>query len=297
MALSGLDESEPRRARIGGAEFAWIEASPAETREPPLVMVHGFTGHRDDFIGVLPELAKKRRVVVPDLRGHGDSVDAAGPYGWNFDQLVRDLVDLLDHFQIERCDLFGHSMGGMLTLRFALAHPERIRSLLLMCTGPELPPTLSRPGFEIGADIGDARGIDGLQTLMEKAGRQDCSATIAAWGERYWLHHRRRLRAMTAQSFRGIGTAFFDFESLVDRLSEIERATLVIVGESDVDFLPGADLFERHLPRVERVTLADAEHHPLQENPRAWFDAIEGHLDRVARASHELAGIASERTE
>lgn len=297
MALSGLDESEPRRARIGGAEFAWIEASPAETREPPLVMVHGFTGHRDDFIGVLPELAKKRRVVVPDLRGHGDSVDAAGPYGWNFDQLVRDLVDLLDHFQIERCDLFGHSMGGMLTLRFALAHPERIRSLLLMCTAPELPPTLSRPGFEIGADIGDARGIDGLQTLMEKAGRQDCSATIAAWGERYWLHHRRRLRAMTAQSFRGIGTAFFDFESLVDRLSEIERATLVIVGESDVDFLPGADLFERHLPRVERVTLADAEHHPHQENPRAWFDAIEGHLDRVARASHELAGIASERTE
>lgn len=297
MALSGLDESEPRRARIGGAEFAWIEASPAETREPPLVMVHGFTGHRDDFIGVLPELAKKRRVVVPDLRGHGDSVDAAGPYGWNFDQLVRDLVDLLDHFQIERCDLFGHSMGGMLTLRFALEHPERIRSLLLMCTAPELPPTLSRPGFEIGADIGDARGIDGLQTLMEKAGRQDCSATIAAWGERYWLHHRRRLRAMTAQSFRGIGTAFFDFESLVDRLSEIELPTLVIVGESDVDFLPGADLFERHLPRVERVTLADAEHHPHQENPRAWFDAIEGHLDRVARASHELAGIASERTE
>lgn len=297
MALSGLDESEPRRVRIGGAEFAWIEASPAETREPPLVMVHGFTGHRDDFIGVLPELAKKRRVVVPDLRGHGDSVDAAGPYGWNFDQLVRDLVDLLDHFQIERCDLFGHSMGGMLTLRFALAHPERIRSLLLMCTAPELPPTLSRPGFEIGADICDARGIDRLQTLMEKAGRQDCSATIAAWGERYWLHHRRRLRAMTAQSFRGIGTAFFDFESLVDRLSEIELPTLVIVGESDVDFLPGADLFERHLPRVERVTLADAEHHPHQENPRAWFDAIEGHLDRVARASHELAGIASERTE
>lgn len=297
MALSGLDESEPRRARIGGAEFAWIEASPAETREPPLVMVHGFTGHRDDFIGVLPELAKKRRVVVPDLRGHGDSVDTAGPYGWNFDQLVRDLVDLLDHFQIERCDLFGHSMGGMLTLRFALAHPERIRSLLLMCTAPELPPTLSRPGFEIGADIGDARGIDGLQTLMEKAGRQDCSATIAAWGERYWLHHRRRLRAMTAQSFRGIGTAFFDFESLVDRLPEIELPTLVIVGESDVDFLPGADLFEQHLPRVERVTLADAEHHPHQENPRAWFDAVECHLDRVARAGHALAGIASERKE
>lgn len=267
-----------------------------ETSEPPLVLIHGFTGHRDDFISVVPELALKRQVIAPDLRGHGDSVAIEGGSGWNFDQLVKDLVDLLDHLGIERCDLFGHSMGGMLTLRFALTHPERIRSLLFMCTAPELPATLSRPGFEIGADIGDARGIDGLQEVMEKAGRRDCSETIAGWGERYWLHHRRRLRAMTPQSFRGIGSAFFDSESLVDRLGEIEAPTLVIVGESDVDFLPGADLFERHLPRVKCLTLADAEHHPHQENPHAWFSAIETHLDGVRQGANELAGLASERT-
>lgn len=295
MPVSGQDESEPQRARIGEAEFAWIEASPEQTCEPPLVLIHGFTGHRDDFIGVVPELAQKRRVVVPDLRGHGDSEVTAGTYGWNFDQLVRDLIDLLDHLGIERCDLFGHSMGGMLTLRFALAHPDRIRSLLFMCTAPELPGTLGRPAFEVGAEIGEARGIDVLQALMEKAGRKDCSDTIAGWGERYWLHHRRRLCAMTPQSFRGIGSAFFDSESLVARLGEIEAPTLVLVGESDIDFLPGADLFERHLPRVQRVTLADSEHHPHQENPRAWFKAVEAHLDGVGQAANELAAIASER--
>jgi pimeloyl-ACP methyl ester carboxylesterase len=89
-------------------------------------------------------------------------------------------------------------MGGMLTLRFALAHPERIRSLVFMCTAPEL---------------------------------------------------------------------------------------------------PGADLFERHLPRVKRLTLPDAEHHPHQENPGAWFSAIETHLDGVGQATTALADIASERTE
>jgi len=297
MPVSGIDESRPSRVRIGEAEFAWIEASPTESSEPPLVLIHGFTGHRDDFIGVLPKLAQKRWVIAPDLHGHGDSVEMEGIYGWNFDQLIKDLVDLLDHLGIGRCDLFGHSMGGMLTLRFALAHPERIRSLVFMCTAPELPGTLSRSGFEIGADIGDARGIDGLQKLMEKASRRDCSETIAGWGERYWQHHRRRLRAMTPQSFRGIGSAFFDSESLVDRLHEIEASTLVIVGESDVDFLPGADLFEQYLPRVKRLTLPDAEHHPHQENPRAWFSAIETHLDDVGQATTALADIASERTE
>ena len=180
-------------------------------------------------------------------------------------------------------------MGGMLTLRFALAHPERVRSLLFMCTAPELPTSLSRQGFEIGAGIAEERGIDDLQMLMEKASRRDCSETIARWGERYWLHHRRRLCAMTPQSFRGIGEAFFDSESLVDRLGEIDAPTLVIVGESDIDFLPGADLFERHLPSAKRITLLEAEHHPHQENTSAWFAAVEAHLDAVGRAADPFA--------
>lgn len=283
MPVSGVDESTPRFLQIGDAEFALIDSSPAETHEPPCLMIHGFTGHRDDFIGVVPRLSRERRVIVPDLRGHGDSVDKAGICGWSFDQLMKDVIGLLDALEIERCDLLGHSMGGMLTLRLALAQPERFRSLIFMCTAPELPQTLSREGFEIGSDIADARGMEGLQVLMEKAARRDCSTTIAGWGERYWSHHRRRLCAMTPESFRGVGTAFFDSESLVDRLPEIEAPTLILVGESDADFLPGADLFEKTLPHVKRVTLAGAEHHPHQENTSAWFAAVETHLAAVGR--------------
>jgi len=281
MPVSGIDESEPNRIEVDGDEFAWIEAGDVSSSEPPLVLVHGFTGHRDDFIGVLPELGRERRTIALDLRGHGDSVSKPGDCGFSFEQMVSDAVGFLDRLGIDRCDLLGHSMGGMLTLRFALAHPERIRSLIFMCTAPELPESLSRAGFEAGASIAAERGMAGLQALMEKAGRRDCSPTIAGWGERYWTHHRRRLRAMTPESFRGIGEAFFDSESLVDRLPGIAAPTLVLVGEQDSDFLPGADLFEKHIPSVKRVTLPDAEHHPHQENPEAWFDAIEGHLGAV----------------
>ena len=129
MPVSGVDESEARRARIGDAEFGWIDES-ASLRgsgpgEPPLLLVHGFTGHRDDFIEIAPDLAEKRRIIAPDLRGHGDSVENSGPYGWGFEQMVKDLIDLLDHLEIDRCDLFGHSMGGMLTLRFATERRSR----------------------------------------------------------------------------------------------------------------------------------------------------------------------------
>ena len=289
MPASRVEQTIPLERRLGEGRFAYVDSSPDENVSSPFVMVHGFTGHRDDFAGVVPQLARKRRVIAPDLRGHGNSESKPGALGWSFDQLVNDLIGLLDALEIERCDLFGHSMGGMLTLRLALAHPDRIRSLVFMCTAPELPNSLSRAGFEVGAEIAEVRGMDGLQVLMEKAGRRDCSATIAAWGERYWVHHRRRICAMTPESFRGVGTAFFDSESLVDRLGEIEASSLILVGELDADFLPGADLFEKHLRSARRATLPGAEHHPHQENTNAWFAEIERHLDEVDQANHPLA--------
>ena len=54
------------------------------------------------------------------------------------------------------------------------------------------------------------------------------------------------------------------------------------VGEQDVDWLPGAALFEENLPNVRRGTIQDAEHHPHQENRAAFLEALESHLARVA---------------
>ncbi|MAG30813.1 MAG: hypothetical protein CL908_07990 [Deltaproteobacteria bacterium] len=289
MRARGVGQSIPVRAEIAGSSFAWLdEPSRAEpggpyADAPPLALVHGFTGHRDDFLGAAQELAARRRVIVPDLRGHGDSDESPGPYGFSFEQLVKDLLTLLDHLGIERCDLLGHSFGGMVVLRFALAHIERVRSLIFLCTSPELPAGLPSEGFDKAAEIAEAHGIGRLQALAERAARPVVSAQIAKWGERYWAHHRRRLGSMTPESYRGIGSAMFEGRSLVERLPEIDCPTLVIVGEMDLDWLPGADLFEQNLPRVERITLAGAEHHPHQENPAAWHAAIEAHLDRVAR--------------
>ncbi len=289
MPASGLDESTAMQATTSLGRVAWTEAGAAQAHEAalPLVLIHGFTGHRDDFIGVVSELAEigsQRRVIAPDLRGHGDSDERPGSLGWSFEQLVKDLLAFLDRLGLERVDLLGHSMGGFVVLRFVLAHPERVRSLVFLCSGPETPPSLSKRGFLKAAEIADARGIDGLQPMLEKVGRIDGSATIAAWSDRYWSHHRRRLSAMTPESYRGLGMAFFDAESLAARLPEVERPTLVLVGECDVDWLPGADLFERALPFVQRRTLAKAEHHPHNENPEAFLSAIEAHLAAVEEA-------------
>ena len=287
MPASGVDESDFERVRIGDVDMAWLEAGPTAPNAKaslPLVLVHGFTGHRDDWIEVLPDLAAHRRTIAVDLRGHGDSESVLGGSDYSFEQLVKDVVGLLDHLAIERCDLLGHSVGGMVVLRFALAQPDRVRSLIFMNTAPEVPEALSRDAWQKAAEIAEARGMGFLQDLSEKMGRREADPILATWGERYWLHQRRRLRAMTPESYRGIGSALFESESLVSRLGEIRLPSLVLVGEGDHEFLPGAELLTAHLPNARQVMIPDSGHHPHQENKAAWLEAIETFLDGEAVA-------------
>ncbi len=288
LPLCGVDRSEPRTCETRTGQVAWHEVDRGErggqpASPPPLLCLHGFTGHRDDFVGVAAALGRRRRVLVPDLRGHGDSDSKPGASGWTFEQLVMDQIAFLDALGVERVDLLGHSMGGFVALRLALAHPERLRRLVLVCTGPETPRSIPRAAFARAAEIGLVRGMGDVQSLIERVSRPRVSQTVAAWGERYWQHHRRRLGAMSPESYRGLGRAFFDSTSLVERLHEIDRACLVLVGAADRDWLPGADLLEQNLPRVRRQTIPEAEHHPHNENPVAFLEAVTAHLETSAR--------------
>ncbi|MEM9175231.1 MAG: alpha/beta fold hydrolase [Myxococcota bacterium] len=277
---TGFDESAPRFAQTTEGCVAYHEAG---TGEPALVILHGFTGHRDDFIGILPALGAGRRVLAPDLRGHGDSEAGPGASGWSFEQLVKDLLAFLDALGLARVDLLGHSVGGFVALRAGLAAPERFRSLAFLCTAPETPARMDPKGWRAGAAISAERGMDGFQPLAEKAMRADPFPGLAAWGdpERYYAHHSRRHASMTPESYHQIGKTFFESASLVERLPEVKQPALVLVGEQDHEWLPGADLFERHLPNGHRVTIAGAEHHPHQENRAAFLEALEAHLSRV----------------
>jgi pimeloyl-ACP methyl ester carboxylesterase len=266
-----------KKLRANGLEIAYEDLGGSHADLRPLVLVHGFTGHREDFEGAIPALAQERRVLVPDLRGHGDSgrCDLAD---YHFDALVGDLLAFLDALSIERCDLLGHSMGGMVALRFVLLHSDRVVSLVLMNTSPTAPESIGAPGFERALTLAREVGMPELQRRAEKAGRKMSDAILERRSEPYWTHHRKRYLAMDADAFAGLGRAMLDQVSLVSRLHEIRQPTLVLVGESDRDFLAGADLLEQGIASARRVTIPAAGHHPHQENLQPWLDALLDHL-------------------
>jgi len=276
---------------LGDVEIAWDEIAPEErgAAAPPLVLLHGLTGHRADFLPVLPRLARRLpglRILAPDLRGHGDSTHTGDPASFSFERLVDDLVRLLDGLAIPRCHLLGHSFGGMVALRFALAHPDRLASLLLASTAPFAPEAYGAELFEKSGDLARDRGMAFLQALIERRARataptRPSERQTARWAERYWPHHRHRYRSMEPLAYQRLGLAMVRQTPVVDRLGELALPVGVLVGLDDEEFLAGCTRLGADVPGARLVEIPDAGHHPHREAPEAWLDAVCAHLARA----------------
>lgn len=97
---------------------------------PPLVCLHGVTGHGERFRRLAEERwAAGFHVVAPDLRGHGRS---GWEPPWTIPTHLADLLETADALGLGRADWVGHSWGGRLVLELAAAHPERIRRAVLL---------------------------------------------------------------------------------------------------------------------------------------------------------------------
>jgi pimeloyl-ACP methyl ester carboxylesterase len=272
---------EAKTERVGAIEMAYHEAGGGPH---PFVLVHGFTGSSDDFVDVLPALAERGHTVLVDQRGHGDSTNTGD--GYHFDQLVDDLVGFLDARGIARCDLLGHSMGGMVALRFALAHPDRLASLVLMDTSPgpiEVMPKAVRRGV---ADLGRTQGMGAVYRLMrENMGATSLPAAmqrrIEELGERYWERIEANLEGMDPEAFDALGNALGDHLPVTARLGSIGVPTTIIVGAEDEPFLEPSEAMAIGVADAVLVVVPDAAHSPQVENEEAWLAAIHAHLDRA----------------
>jgi pimeloyl-ACP methyl ester carboxylesterase len=272
--------ARPRSVALGDVRLAYEDRG---TGGRPLVLVHGFTGSRDDFADVADALADLGRLVVLDQRGHGDSSKPGG--GYDFDHLVADLRGLFDAAGIGQADLLGHSLGGMVALRFALAHPERVASLILMDTGARAVPVLGQ-AFERAIASVRRNGMSRLvaaSAATPLAGEELQIARIEG-EERYRARARAKLEALDPEAFIALATYLGEHPSVVDRLGEIRCPVTVIVGSEDAPFLPLADELARGIAGAALVRIAGAGHSPQKSGRAAWLEAVRAHLGRVRAA-------------
>ena len=139
--------SARRRVDLFVREFEPTAADARAGDPPTVVLIHGATEHGGRHVHVAERLcASGRRVLVPDMRGHGRSGGRATHVG-RFGEYVDDLARLLDRHGLapERTALLGHSMGGLVSVRFAQAHPGRVAAVALTSPLLGLSVRLPRP--------------------------------------------------------------------------------------------------------------------------------------------------------
>lgn len=119
----------PQKVELKGRLVRYFELGEGGT---PLVLVHGFGGDLNNWLFNHPALAAERRVIALDLPGHGESAKAL--QRGDLEELSDTVLELLDHLDIPRAHLVGHSMGGAVSLNLARLAPKRVASLGLIAS-------------------------------------------------------------------------------------------------------------------------------------------------------------------
>src|SRR5580698_10940939 len=119
-----------RRISVGGVKLFYREAGAGSA--PTIVLLHGFPSSSREFDTLIPLLATRYHLVAPDFPGFGQS-DAPPPssYAYTFDNLARTTNALLDQLKINEYSFFLHDYGGPVGFRMVLAHPARLRALII----------------------------------------------------------------------------------------------------------------------------------------------------------------------
>jgi 3-oxoadipate enol-lactonase len=133
-------------AEAGGVRLAY--RAWGASGAPPLVLLHGLGEGAADWDGVAPAFARHWRAYAPDLRGHGRS-DWPGDY--SVELMRADALGFLDALGLDRVDLIGHSMGGLVACLLAQESPARVRRLILEDVGTLRPRPPAPPARPAGA--------------------------------------------------------------------------------------------------------------------------------------------------
>jgi pimeloyl-ACP methyl ester carboxylesterase len=250
-----------------------------------LLLLHGFTGSKLDFHDQLQWFTDRYRVLAPDNRGHGESSNLGRAGAYSLDILVDDLAGYLDTLDVQQCHLLGHSMGGMVAMRFALRHADRLKSLILMDTAAEPLTIFPKALREQLAEEVRANGCASRIKMMRDMPMSDAQARGRDFlGEaEHWRRIELKLSQMDPEAWVALGNDMSNQKGVLSDLESLSVPTTIIVGEHDVPFIEPSARMANMIPNARLVTIPDAAHCPQYENADAWRAAIDSHLARAAR--------------
>jgi pimeloyl-ACP methyl ester carboxylesterase len=253
-------------ATVNGARL-WYEVRGPAGSGAPILLHHGYTASRVNWLPVAERLAQRHRVVMMECRGTGDSEHTAS--GYTLEQFAADIIGVVDHIGVDRFTYAGHSMGGGVGYVLALDYPQRLDRLILMASVPA-------DGFPNS----DPRLHDERAALRRNRDRATLLAQYRAGCVRpdvetdAWFNSRiDHIFAVSDGHYDGGAQAMRNL-NVGARLTEIRLPTLVISGSADTLLAANIEDFKR-LPNAALHVFSRAGHDVAIHEPDGVATAID----------------------
>src|SRR5262245_8403262 len=258
---------------INGVGLNYRELGSRDKRA--IVFAHLLLFDSETFDRLASELVNDYHLILLDIHGHGES-------GYRtpltLEEMAADYHQLLTMLDLTNVSWIGHSIGGKIGIRLALANPEAIDSLILIATTARLDPPQLReqtwPRWEMFRDGHREDIVDAaLQFVFAPATRKNQPQLIE--------HYRDKvINYENADGVFEAASAVFNRTDLSDQISAIEAPTLVIAGREDSAMPPAeSEFIASRIPNAQLAVIDEASHMLVVEKPREVTQIIREFLE------------------
>ncbi|HEX6033431.1 MAG TPA: alpha/beta hydrolase [Anaerolineales bacterium] len=233
-------------------------------RGNPLVLLHGYPLDHHLWNQVVPLLEDTFDVILPDLRGFGNSTMINLPY--SMDDYASDIASLLDQLNIQKAAIVGHSMGGYVALAFARLYPERVSGLGLVSSQVLADAPERKEGrYKSAADV-EANGIGSVVETMTPKFTSD---------DKLQAYARASMERQQPAAYIGALKAMAERADSTPLLSSFRFPVVVVHGDAD-SLIPidRAREVKAALPQAYLVEIPGAGHIPMMEAPETTAEAL-----------------------
>ena len=230
----------------------------------PLVLLHGYPLDHHVWDEIVPLLENTFDLIIPDLRGFGESTTVDTPY--TMDDFASDIAGLLDQLSIQKAAIAGHSMGGYVALAFARLYSERMSALALV--GSQVladPPDRKEGRYKTAADVAE-KGISGVvETMMPKF----------TSNPKWQAFARKNMEAQQPMAYIGALKAMAERADSTSLLPTIKYPVVIVHGDADALIpIERAREVKSVLPKSHLVEIKVVGHLPMCEAPNETAQAL-----------------------
>lgn len=243
----------------------------------PVVLLHPFPAHHEFWLPVSRLLSTRYRLIMPDLRGHGESGLGEGPA--TMAKHAADVARVMDAAGVDRAVIVGVSIGGYTAFEFWRRFRERVSALVLCDTKAPQDTPEARAGRLQAADDVLKRGTEPffesmLPKLLGETTRRSRPDLVEG--------ALRMMRKMSPEDIAGVQRGMAERPDSVATLKTINVPTLIITGDEDISTgVPEAELMKQNIPGSEMRVVAKAGHYSPWEQPEEVGKLLRGFLDSV----------------